>query len=81
MRPQDVYRLPPVPGTEVKYVPPTDAEMRQWEKNRIQQQAIKFKSQQTCKLFRCLHCWKLILPDEDVIEKGDGYIHRVHKQK
>jgi hypothetical protein len=36
-----------------------------------------FKERQQCKLFRCLKCWKLILPDEDVSDYADGYIHSV----
>lgn len=38
---------------------------------------IKFKSHQTCKLFRCLKCWKYILPDDSILAHGDGYIHGV----
>lgn len=36
---------------------------------------VSLKSHEGCKLFRCLKCWKVIFPDDDMLESGDGYVH------
>lgn len=38
---------------------------------------IPIKQHKECKLFRCLVCWKLILPDDEMAPQGDGYVHKI----
>ena len=38
---------------------------------------IPIKQHKECKLFRCLKCWKLILPDDDMQQYNDGYVHKI----
>jgi len=47
------------------------------KREREQEEQIRLKPHQTCKMFRCLKCWKLILPDDDMQEFGDGYVHKI----
>ena len=42
-----------------------------------QDESIKFKQHQECKLFRCLKCWLLIHPDDNIVPFKEGYMHRV----
>lgn len=45
-----------------------------------QNSGIQFKLHKTCGLFRCLICWRYILPDDNVDAQGDGYVHKTCKQ-
>lgn len=40
-------------------------------------ESIQFKQHAECKLFRCLKCWKLILPDDNMQSYKDGYVHKI----
>lgn len=43
-----------------------------------QEEAIKFKQRQECKLFRCVVCWHIIHPtDDEITTKGDGFAHKI----
>lgn len=46
-----------------------------------QEESIKFKQHADCKLFRCLVCWMLIHPDDDILEYKEGFIHRLCHSK
>lgn len=39
--------------------------------------SIHMKVGRSCHGFRCLICWFAILPDDDVVEEGAGYAHKV----
>lgn len=44
-------------------------------------ESINFKQHSDCKLFRCLVCWLLIHPDDDILEYKEGFIHRLCHSK
>jgi hypothetical protein len=42
-----------------------------------QEESIKFKQHSDCKLFRCLVCWLMIHPDDEITEHKEGYAHKI----
>ena len=46
-----------------------------------QEPCINFKQREECKLFRCLRCWLLIHPDDDILEYQEGFIHKLCRSK
>jgi hypothetical protein len=38
---------------------------------------LKTRSKETCKLFRCIKCWKYIFVDDSIVPVRDGYVHKV----
>jgi hypothetical protein len=42
-----------------------------------QEPAINFKQHQECRLFRCLVCWMMIHPDDEIINHKEGYAHKI----
>lgn len=40
-------------------------------------ESINFKLHQECKLFRCLVCWMMINPEDEIINHKDGYAHKI----
>ena len=39
--------------------------------------SINFKQHQECKLFRCLQCWMMIHPDDEINPFKEGFIHKL----
>lgn len=42
-----------------------------------QAESIRFKQHQECKLFRCLKCWLLIHPEDEIKPFKEGFIHKL----
>lgn len=43
------------------------------------EEVIPIKLSNTCKLFRCLRCWRYIFPDDELVSYNDGFIHKICK--
>lgn len=42
-----------------------------------QEASINFKQHPECKLFRCLKCWMLIHPDDEITPFKEGFVHKL----
>jgi len=40
-------------------------------------ESINFKQHKECSLFRCLECWLLIHPDDDIKPFKEGFVHKL----
>ena len=40
-------------------------------------EALRMKTKESCKLFRCLVCWKYIFAEDSIVSFGPGYAHKL----